>query len=347
MKVSFVSSQAISQAIRYQMSRMQADLVVAQKEVATLRVADVGLALGARTGVSVSLYREIDRLKGITDTNQLAASRLDSTQIGMRQLRESASDLIATLTTAVSGASDPAIVKQQADQVLGQMTSVLNANLNGEHLFAGINTDVQPFNDFLDPTSPNRVAFDNAFTTHFGFPAGDPAAAAITEAEMNDFLDNVADPLFFGAGWADWSNATDQQITSRITLTETAQTSVSANIPGFRKLAMAAAIVSAAFDDSMSQAGRSAILARGLDLLGSAVNDLANQEGSTGITQQRIEKANERMSMQIDIFTTSLLDLEGVDGYEASTKVTGLLAQIEISYSLTARMQQLSLLRYL
>lgn len=341
MKVSFVSSQAITQAMRYQMMRMQSDLIVAQKEANTWRVADVGLALGARTGVSVSLNREIERLNGLIDSNQLAASRLESTQLGLQQLTDAANELLKAYTTGISGASDPAIIKQQADQVLGLMSSVLNGNLNGEHLFAGINTDVQPLNDFLDPASPNRVAFDTAFAA---FPFADPAN--ITAAEMNDFLDSVEDQ-FLGAGWDDWSNATDQQITSRITLNETAQTSVSANIPGFRKLAMAAAVVSATFDGSMSEAARTEALDRGIALLGEVVNDLANQQGATGITQQRIERANDRMSMQIDLFTESLTEMEGVDPAEASTRVTSLLAQIEISYSLTARLQQLSLLRYL
>ncbi|WP_312860661.1 flagellin [Neoaquamicrobium sediminum] len=77
------------------------------------------------------------------------------------------------------------------------------------------------------------------------------------------------------------------------------------------------------------------------------MNDLANQQGATGITQQRIERANDRMSMQVDLFTESLTEMEGVDPAEASTRVNSLLAQIEISYSLTARLQQLSLLRYL
>jgi flagellar hook-associated protein 3 FlgL len=42
-----------------------------------------------------------------------------------------------------------------------------------------------------------------------------------------------------------------------------------------------------------------------------------------------------------------LNNLEGVDPYEASTRVSGLMAQIELSYSLTARLQQMSLLKFL
>jgi len=348
MKVSFVSSQAISQAMRYQMARMQTDLVKANKEMVTLRVADPGLALGGRTGISVSLHREIERLNGLIDSNALATSRLDSIQVGLRQLTEATGDLLAAFTTAYSGASDPKIAKQEAEAVLATLTSVLNGNLNGEHLYAGINTDVKPLANFLDPTSQNRIEFEQAFVTAFGFAPDHPDAEFIDAADMKDFLDNVIEPQIVGAGWeAYWSTATDQEITSRITLTETAQTSVSANIPGFRKLAMAAATIAATFGGPMGNGARDAALDKAIALLGEVVNDLGSQQGYTGITQQRIERANERMSMQIDLFKISLNNLEGVNEYEVATRVSGLMAQLEISYSLTARMQQLSLLKFL
>lgn len=347
MKVSFVSSQAISQALRYQSTRIQSDLNTALKEMNTLRVADTGLALGARTSISVSLHREVDRLNSIIDSNNLAASRLEMTQIGLRQLTDTASELLTNYSTALSDTADPAIVRQQAEKALALMSSVLNGNVNGENIFAGINTDAKPFNDFLDPTSPNRTAFDAAFLTHFGFAADDPAAANITDAQMDAFLTAV-EPQFLGAGWDGvWSNATDQQITSRITLTETAQTSVSANIPGFRMLAMASALVAGTFTDEMSAAGRKSVLDRAFALVGQVIPELANQQGYTGIVEQRLTSANDRMSMQIDLFTKSLQDLEGIDELQAASRVTSLKTQLEISYSLTSSMQQLSLLKYL
>lgn len=348
MKVSFVSSQAISQAMRYQMLRMQADLVKANKEVATLRVADVGLEIGGRAGIAVSLHREIERLENLKDSNQLAMSRLDSIQVGLKQLTDVAGDLTGAFLTAYGGASDPEIAKREAESALAMMTSVLNGNLDGEHLFAGINTDVKPLADFLDPASPNRIAFEQAFDVHFGFGPNDPAAEFIAAADMTDFLESVVEPQILGAGWGThWSTATDQQITSRITLTETARTSVSANVAGFRKLAMATAIVAATFGGPLGQGARDAVLDKATALLGEVVKDLGSEQGYAGITQQRIERASERMSMQIDLFTTSLSGLEGVNEYEVSTRVSGLMAQLEISYSLTGRMQQLSLLKYL
>lgn len=337
MKVSFVSSQAISKALQYQTQRMSSELTKSQKEVQTLRVADVGLALGARAGVSASLHREVSRLNGLMDTNQLAASRLDSTQVALRDMTSLADGFLSALTTASANVGDNRIIEDQAKAVLSTMTAILNTNLNGEYLFAGINTDVKPFNDFLDPNSLNRLEFETALGA-----LPNPATAS----DVTDFL-NTIDSHFNGAGWVNWSKATDNEITSRITLTENAKTSVSGNIKGIKELAKAAATVAMLTQKPIDGEAREILLEQALSSVGIAVTDFSRQQGYVGVTQQRIERANERMSMQVDLFEKSIHDLEGIDPYEASSRVTGLMTQIEISYSLTARMQQMSLLKYL
>ena len=77
-----VSSAALTNAMRYQQMRMQAELVKATKESSTGRVADVGLALGGRAAQSVTFSRDLDRLNVIVDSNGLVTARLASTQTG-------------------------------------------------------------------------------------------------------------------------------------------------------------------------------------------------------------------------------------------------------------------------
>ena len=64
MKSTFVSTAAISQAMRYSLMRAQSELTKAQKEVSTGHFADIGLALGSRTGQSVSFERDLERHEG-------------------------------------------------------------------------------------------------------------------------------------------------------------------------------------------------------------------------------------------------------------------------------------------
>ena len=165
---------------------------------------------------------------------------------------------------------------------------------------------------------------------------------------MNNFMDTVVEPQFLGAGWqGNWSNATDQGIESRVALNETVQTSVSANNEGIRKLAMAAASVAAMFDSNVGETARNALLTRTVGLVGEAMADIANLRSETGIVENRVKNASDRLNMQVNLFEKNILQLESVDPYEASTRVSSLLTQIETSYALTARIQQLSLVKYL
>lgn len=347
MRTTSVSTAAISAALRNSLVRMQSDLVRAQKEVATGRVADAGLALGGRAAQSVSFQRDVNRLSGIVDSNALVSSRLASTQDALGQIADSAQTFLGTLTASTAGNASPQITLTEAKATLEALSSIANTSLNGEHLFAGVNTDVKPLNDF-SAGSPAKAAFDAAFLGYFGFAQNNPAAGAITEAQMNDFLTNAVEPQFFGAGWdANWSNATDERIVSRIALNETVESSISANTIGIRRLAMAAAAVSDLFDSAVGPAGQAALVKRAISLVGNALGDIANAQAETGIAEKRVEGASERLSMQIDLFELNIQKLEGVDPYEASTRLSTLLSQIETSYTLTARIKQLSLARFL
>ncbi|MER9295462.1 flagellar hook-associated family protein [Mesorhizobium sp. M0621] len=343
-----VSSAAISNAMRSQQMRMQAELVKVTKEASTGRVADVGLALGGRTAQSVTFSRDLDRLNVIIDSNGLVGARLSSTQTSLSQLSSAAQTFLSALTTASSSDSSNNLTQSSGKATIQQLTSILNTSVNGEYLFAGTNTDVKPINDFTAAGSPAKAAFDASFVANFGFTQDDPLAADITAAQMDDFITNDVVPQFMGAGWqGNWSNATDQQIVSRIALNETTPTSTSANSDGIQKLAMAAAMVSSLMSSNISQAAKNTVVSRSTAIVGEALSGIAQVQSETGIVQKRVSDANDRMKTQVDLFERHILDLEAVDPAEAATRVADLTQHIETSFALTARLQQLSLLNYL
>ncbi|WP_027060066.1 flagellar hook-associated family protein [Mesorhizobium loti] len=343
-----VSTAALTNAMRYQQMRMQSDLVKATKESSTGKVADVGLALGGRTAQSVTFSRDLDRLNVIVDSNGLVAARLSSTQTSLSQLSGVAQNFLSSLTSATSGDSSQSLTQSAGKTAIQQLGSILNTSINGEYLFAGTNTDVKPINDFTAAGSPAKAAFDASFVTKFGFTPDDPAAANITAAQMDDFITNDVTPQFMGAGWqANMSNATDQQIVSRIALNETTETSTGANSDGIKKLAMAAAIVTSLMSTNISQAAKDTIVSRTQNMVGEALSGIAQVQSQTGIVQKRVSDASDRMKTQTDLFERHILDLESVDPAEAATRVANLTQQIENSFALTARLQQLSLLNYL
>ncbi|MET0575291.1 MAG: flagellar hook-associated family protein [Mesorhizobium sp.] len=348
MKASFVSSVSISNAMRYQVSRMQSELVKAQKETSSDRVADAGLSLGARTGQLVSVERDLERLDGIVKSNDLAKVRLSATQTSFGQLATTARTLLTTLMASSTGNPDSSVVLSDAKNALSAMTSVVNTTVNGQYIFAGINTDVKPLNDFNAPGSPSKAALDAAFQSYFGFTQTDAQAANITTAQMDSFLTTAIEPMFMGAGWkTSWSNASDQKIVSRIALNETAETSVSANNDGVRRLAMACATISGLFTAQMSADAKKAIIDRQVDQVGQAIGNISTEQALMGFTENRVKSATDRLTMQKDLLDRSVLDMVGIDPYEVANRITTLVGQIDKSYALTARIQQLSLLKYL
>ena len=120
-------------------------------------------------------------MKGIVDSNALVTSRLTSTQDALGQIVDRGPELPVDADDQRCRATPIAVA--DADRRQGHaatMTAILNSSYNGEHIFAGINTDVQPINDFTAAGSPNKAAFDAGFLSFFGFTKNDPAAANIT-----------------------------------------------------------------------------------------------------------------------------------------------------------------------
>jgi flagellar hook-associated protein 3 FlgL len=345
LKISQTSTLSLSQNLRLSLLRTQNELSAAQVEVTTGRLADRGLALGARSSLSVTLARDLERVRNITDTNALAKSRLAATQNALGDLGSRAQGFLSTLTAGVGGDAGPSVLGGDARATLEMMTAVLNSALNGEYLFAGINTDVEPLTPWK-PGSPAKTGFDAAFVARFGFPPGDPAASGISKADMQGFLASV-EPQFLGAGWADWSAASDAPIQSRIALNETAPTSVSANADPIRKLAMAASTVSELMAGALGPGAREAVVERAVALVSEAIAGLGQLQSDAGISQKRVSEATLRLEAQADLFERHIGKLEGVDPYEASTRVSQLMDQIEMSYTLTARLGELSLMRFL
>ncbi|RJG44079.1 flagellar hook-associated family protein [Mesorhizobium sp. DCY119] len=347
MKASFVSSSAINQAMRYSLMKTQAALVNAQKEQATGFFADKGLALGASTSQSVTFNREVERMKGIVASNALATTRLTATQNALGQVSTAAQSFLSILHTAMTGDSTASVTKDMATDALKTMTSVLNTGVNGEFIFAGVNTDAKPINDYSAPGSPAKAAYDAAYAQYLADTGADPADPFPTAADMNAFLDTYVEPQFTGAGWDNWSNASDQSISSRISLNETTETSASANNDGFRKLAMATTMISELMSGDLPSDARKALVDRAWALVSDSISDIVNLQSKTGIAEKRVADASERLNTQTGLIEKHILATEGVDPLEANTRVADLLSHIETSYAITARIQQLSLLKFL
>src|SRR5205807_482926 len=98
---------------------------------------------------------------------------------------------------------------------------------------------------------------------------------------------------------------------------------------------------------NLNQGAFQKVIDQASKLTGEAVSGLTTMQADLGSAQQRVTDANSRMTAQTDIIANHVGALEGVDPYEASSRLSALMTQIETAYAMTGRLQKLSLLNYL
>jgi len=325
-------------------ARIQNELNRLTKEVSTGRMADVGLSLGTQTGRSMRLHIDTDALTAFTNSNAMVSARLSQTDNALSALASDATSFSQALISGRNAGTARATLVTAANDALGSFASRLNTADGGDYIFGGINSGTAPIADF---DSGPKAAIVAAFTAKFGFAPTDPAAAGLDAASMNDFLDNEFADLFNDANWSStWSSASDQVMQSRISPGETVTSSVSANESAFRQLAMGYAMMSVFGSGSLGDGATDAVIDKAITTIGNGQAALTAVQAAMGSTENRIAGANTRLATQKDILATQIDNLEGVDPAVAKTKIDTLSTQLEMSYSLTAKLIQLSLVNY-
>ncbi|KMO42238.1 hypothetical protein VQ03_11385 [Methylobacterium tarhaniae] len=345
MTTSYISSLSLWNAPRSGVGRLQAEIAKATQEIANGgRYADVGLALGSQVSRSFSLRQSAAEIAALKDGNGVTALRLSTTQSVLQQMQKSADAQFATLT-GLSADKRLAAMAASADDTLASLTGLLNTASNGQALFSGINTGSDPIRDGAGANA--KAAVLTAFETAFGFPPSDSRAANLTSAQVTNFLEATVAAQFADPRWSSaWSQASSIPITSRISLSETVTTSVTADAAPFRQLAQAAIVAGIDFS-GLSAEAQAAVSDRVMGLLSKGSAGLVSLQADLGRSQSRITDANTRLDAQQALLTKEISRIEAVDPVEAKTRLDAANTQLQMSYALTAQLQGLTLLKYI
>lgn len=343
------SSYSMNTALRRTLTGLQTELSRSQKELATGRHADLALALGARTSRSFALGGARETIEAIRSTNNLVAMRLDTTDKALANLLSNARGLRATLLSAQTDGGEPGAIVAQARNALANLISTLNGGDGEGFLFAGVNSGETPLaNYFAEPSSTNKLALDDAFRAAFGFPQTDPAVAGLSGAQIETFLTGAFEALFEDDAWrSDWSRASDQPRRGQISMSVAIDTSITANEPALRKLAAAYVMVADLGAGQMNKEAYGTVLRTALQTIDKSIDMLTRTQARVGVMQASVNGANDSMTIQSDTLRLQLRDLEAVDETEVAVRINTLMTQIETSFTLTSRISQLSLTRYL
>lgn len=344
MKTTFISTTTLWNSPRTSLDKLQSELVRANREVVTGRHMDVGLALGRKTGKTLSLRQERATLDALTDSNATATLRLKSTSAALDQIRSGADNFKNVLLGVRVGSQDVPLIVNQARAGLDKLITTLNESNGGQYLFGGVNSKDRPLNAY---EAGPKAAIDAAFLGFFGFSQGDPQVAGITADEMRAFIDGPLAALFADDWQGTWSRASEQNVQSLISPAERVETSATADEAGFRKLAMAYTMVIDLGIADLSDETRDYLLRQVIGTLDEGGSDVTDIQAELGTAQQKIERANERMSLQKTFLDERITNYEAVDPAEAKVRIDKISTQIQVSYSLTAQLNQLSLIKFI
>lgn len=345
---SYISTASMSSNLLQSILKAQQQLSIAEQEASSGSYADVGLHLGSATNQDFSLRQEQALMQTYADTNNAVSTRLSSTQSVLSQLQTTAQSFLNSLISATNQNNAANALQSGAQSALESLTTQLNTSVNGQYVFAGINTGVLPMTDYSAAGSPNSTSVNNAFQTAFGFSQSSASVSTITASQMQSFLTTQFPTLFQGTNWtSNWSSASNTTITNQISETQTLTTSVSANQSAFQDLAQAYTMVASLGTQNLNSAALSTVVTQATTLMQQGITGLTALQTNLGFTQNDITDANNQMSVQLNVLSTQISNLESVNPYQVSTQVTALQTQIETAYSLTSQLQKLSLVNYI
>ncbi|MCA3561396.1 MAG: flagellar hook-associated family protein [Aestuariivirga sp.] len=340
-----IPTRLLLQPSRFAMAESQRRLAQAQTEAASARHEDVGLALGARTGAAISLRVQLAGLDQSATSLGLASARSETVQDSLSSLGTLAERFRSTLTGARNSENGRALSAALARTSLDAMRDTLSVTHDGQYLFSGLASDTPPLAAY---DAGPRLAIASAFQTQFGFAPDDPAAASLTATDIGGFLDGAFAALFTTPGWTStWSAATDETPKLRLPSGSAVDVSSSANAPFAQLMAQAFSAMEVLGRGKLNATAFTAAADRALALISQAQAKIGDEQARVGIGQSGVKAARAEIDGRRPRLTAAVTALEGVDPYEAATRVNVLMNQLESSYALTSRISRMSLLSYL
>jgi flagellar hook-associated protein 3 FlgL len=345
-----VATRTITAAPRDSISQLQRELITRQRELASGKIDDLGLARGGSIRRNLELERTLIDISSFKDVNAITGARLAGTQNALKSIMAGADAMATALITARDAPSSGTILEEKGMAAASDLARALNTEVAGIFVFGGENGSAPPVADLTapGPGAAAKAATEAAFTTFFGFAPDDPSAAAITDSQIKAFYDGPLSALFDASGWkANWSVAGDAALTTGIAPNQFTEAGSSANRSGFNDLMKAYSAAGLFGGISLNAGARGALADSARDTIISVRADIAAVQSQTGFSEERLTRANQSLEDMELITARAKGGIENADPFETATRINAIITGIEASYALTARLQKLSLTQYL
>ena len=349
-----ISSLTLSNFSRSTIQRVQTQLADAQKELNTGRHADVGMTLGYVTGSAVTYHTQESSLQSMLDTNKLTSNRFNLMSNALTAMRNGQDDYSKALMNGTATGTGVSALQTSATQGLQQILGAINTADGRAYVFSGTHSDTQPVKSDTTAMTAFNADVKAKFLSALGIGDVSQATGDQVKAYFSD-AGYVLPPATtarsfkqdFDASWQTIATAADGVSTVNISKSETIETSISANQAAFKNSVAAYAMVSALGVDQMGESARKELTLAAQSKLKAGQDGIVKIQADLGVRQNRVSAANDMLTKQKDLVADAYGRLENVDSTEASLLVNQLMTQLNVSFAVTGKLQNLSLLNYL
>jgi flagellar hook-associated protein 3 FlgL len=346
-----ISTLAVHLQLNSSINRVQRALYDTQKELSSGRKADLMAMVAHGALEPISLRNMLAETEEFQSTATLAASRMDTMQRVMASMNSVVSNARAQALTGRDAVSRR-YLQDMAAGAIEQLTSLLNTQLGGRSLFAGIELDAKPIQDA--ETVNGATGFSPMQAIQQVIAANGPltdAASALNVVTGADGLDAVfgdthsnANMRFTGTFY---NGATSGAVIARLDHGYEVDYGLRADNPAFRQalegLYMLAAVPYGSVPDDAYQAWQNEAVTR----INAGFQGIIDAAGELGFKQAMVQEAADRHEAARTFLNNRVADIERADPYETAIRFSELQTQLESSFAITTRLANLTLTNFL
>ncbi len=347
----YISTLASHLQLNSSIRSLQSQLMDAQKEISTGRKADLVAALRDRAAEDVDLRNALNDVTEFKGTTDIVASRMDTMQAALGGVRDIADQMRSTALTARDSVSRR-YLQEAASTALDRINSFLNAEVAGRTLFSGIQTNLAPMQATTAVNATSGLSPQQAVSqviANLG-PITD-AASALAVANGPDgissmFNDTNSNPnLNYSATF--YNGASTGSVTARLDNGYQIDYGVRADNPAFRELQQGLSMLASVPYGSVPDDAFAAWQDEAVKHISAGFQGAIDVSAELGFKQSVVADASTRHDATIAQLNNQVANLEAADPYETSLRLSQLQTQLEATFSITARMNELSLTKFL
>ena len=347
----YISTLASHLQLNSSIRSLQSQLMDAQKEISTGRKADLVAALRDRAAEDVDLRNALADANEYKGTTDIVASRMDSMQAALSGVHDIAEQMRNTALTSRDSVSRH-YLQQAAATALDRINSFLNGEVGDRTLFSGNQTNVSPMqgaNTVNGATGVSPQQAVNQVIANLG-PITD-AASALAVANGPDGVSSIFNdtnsnpnlrytPTFYNGG-------TTGTVSARLDRGSQIDYGVRADDPAFRELQQGLYMLSSVPSGSIPDDAYAAWQDEAIKHISAGFQGTIDVSAELGYKQSVVADASTRHDATIAQLNNQVANLEAADPYETSLRLSQLQTQLEATFSITARMNDLTLTKFL